>query len=195
MLRCNKERPIYRSSIEHFLDSITPDYIKYTGDGKVWIQLSSKNKNPDFTCSNTGKVIECHGDYWHRGENSDELVEEYKKAGRDCLVIWEHEFKNKKLVLEKIADFLEVEEWQLQLQLTYEINDPPKKRRTTFQIEKELHALVKERAKQLGISVSRYIELLIEYELETEFLSNIEASPTKDEKLEEWLDALFGQCE
>lgn len=191
----SKERPIYRSSIENLLDSLTPDNIQYTGDGKVWIQLSDKNKNPDFACSDTGKLIECHGDYWHRGENSDELIEEYKKAGRDCLVIWEHELKNKGKVLEKVAEFLEIEEWQLKLQLIFgrnTENNRPKKRQCNIQIEPELYSQAKERAKELCISLSRYVTLLVEHELETEHLGSYEASPTKEEKLEEWLSVLFG---
>lgn len=65
--------------------------LTYTGDGKMWIKfLDGKNKNPDIKC-NDKKFIEVYGDYWHKGEESKDLVKKYNDIGLDCLVLWEKE--------------------------------------------------------------------------------------------------------
>jgi len=96
------------SGFERLFETIKPDmFIKYVGDFKLWIELpNGKPKNPDFIIEGTNKVIELHGDYWHKGEDEKELIELYKKAGYDCLVIWENEMSDIKLVIKRISDFL-----------------------------------------------------------------------------------------
>ena len=65
---------------------------KYTGDRKFWINTSdAKYRNPDFINEHDKKIIEVFGRYWHRNDNPDEVISEYKKAGWDCLIIWDDE--------------------------------------------------------------------------------------------------------
>ncbi len=61
------------------------------------------------------KVIEHFGDYWHgeckTGIKNDlhekQIIENYKKVGIDCLVIWEHELKDIDSLKIKINNFLD----------------------------------------------------------------------------------------
>jgi len=93
---------------EKLFNEMTPDIINYVGNRKFWIMLpTGKRKNPDFKIENQNKVIEVFGDYWHRGENPQELIDLYKQAGLDCLVIWEHEiYKKPDIILKKVNNFL-----------------------------------------------------------------------------------------
>ena len=79
---------------------------KYTGDGSFWIEWM----NPDFVNCNGEKIaVEIFGDYWHKyrkglknyqtEEGRKKLL---KKYGWDCIIIWESELKNEKLVLDKL---------------------------------------------------------------------------------------------
>lgn len=96
------------NGFESLFESLKPDlFIKYVGDFKLWVTLpNGKSKNPDFIIEGTNKVIELHGDYWHMGENSDELIALYKDAGYDCLVIWENEMSDIQSVMKRVSDFL-----------------------------------------------------------------------------------------
>lgn len=80
---------------ERILNEQTPEYIDRTSGGQFYINLpNGKIKNPDFIVrpvNKTKKVIEVFGRYWHRPEEEQELIELYKQAGYDCLVIWEEE--------------------------------------------------------------------------------------------------------
>ncbi len=90
--------------------------LKYVGDGNLWIQIGkNKRRNPDFIQVNNNKILEVFGDYWHSekktGINEDihceTVINDYKKSGYDCLIIWEKEIKNNfKLVKNKINNFL-----------------------------------------------------------------------------------------
>ena len=96
------------NGLERRFDEIKSDlFIKYVGDFSLWIALpDGRVKNPDFILEGTNKVIEIHGDRWHKGENEQELMDLYKQAGYDCLVIWEHEMKDIKSVGKRVSDFL-----------------------------------------------------------------------------------------
>lgn len=81
------------SNLELMLGAILEQYFpgqwRYTGDFNFWIG----RKNPDFKRNGHKQIIELFGDYWHRGEKPDELVQYYRQHGFDCLVIWEHELE------------------------------------------------------------------------------------------------------
>ena len=60
------------------------------------------------------KVIEHFGDYWH-GEcitgipnnvHEQQIINNYKLIGIDCLIIWEHELKDLDRVKNKINNFI-----------------------------------------------------------------------------------------
>ncbi|RJQ27113.1 hypothetical protein C4577_02225 [Candidatus Parcubacteria bacterium] len=65
---------------------------EYTGSRSFWIDfLNDKRKNPDFTSFELNKVIEVFGRYWHKDEDPNDLIKQYKDVGWDCLVLWEDE--------------------------------------------------------------------------------------------------------
>ena len=75
---------------------------KYVGDG----QFILGGKVPDFLNINGRKqVLELYGDYWHAGEDPQDRIDYFKEYGFDCLVIWEHELKDKDAVIDKIKEF------------------------------------------------------------------------------------------
>ena len=82
------------NGLERYFDSITSDNIKYVGDRKFWIKTNICSRNPDFIVDGHKMVIELYGDYWHKGQNPQDKIKEYKDVGYDCLVFWEHEVYN-----------------------------------------------------------------------------------------------------
>ena len=65
---------------------------KYVGDRKFFVKLQNgKYKFPDFIDEFHHKIIEVFGRYWHRNDNSEEIIGQYKQVGWDCMVIWEDE--------------------------------------------------------------------------------------------------------
>jgi hypothetical protein len=80
---------------EKIFDAMTPENICYTGDGSWWYVLpNGQHKNPDFKVKDQNKVIEIFGDYWHRNDDPQDLIDLYGAIGLGCLVIWEHEIYN-----------------------------------------------------------------------------------------------------
>lgn len=103
-----KANEIKPNKLEKFFDDMTPPNIRYIGNGTWWRLLpNGKRKNPDFKVTGENKVIEVYGDYWHRNDDPQELIDLYKQIGIDCLVIWENEIYNQpQLVLGKVNDFI-----------------------------------------------------------------------------------------
>jgi len=93
---------------ERIFDSITPKSVKYVGDGNKWIKLENgQYKNPDFVVNGQKKIIEVFGDYWHRNDNPQNLIDLYIQVGLKCLVIWEKEiYKNSEQVKERVGNFI-----------------------------------------------------------------------------------------
>jgi len=84
------------------LDELFPNEWKYSGNGQVILGKHC----PDFININHKKaVIEMFGDYWHRNDNPQIWIDDYKGYGFDCLVVWEKELKNKEYVVEKIKNW------------------------------------------------------------------------------------------
>jgi len=80
------------SLLLNLINIACPNQYKFTGDGTVTIA----NLHPDFTnCNSQKKVIEMFGDYFHEGENPQDKINRYAGFGFSCLVIWEHELKEK----------------------------------------------------------------------------------------------------
>ena len=79
-----------------------PDEYEFTGDGTITID----GLRPDL-CNKNGqkKVILHHGDYWHKDEDTQIIINRYAKHGYHCLVIWEHELENYENVIAKIRKF------------------------------------------------------------------------------------------
>jgi len=104
-----KSKKLKPNNLEQFFNELTPDIIRYVGNGKFFITTEERTYNPDFKISGQNKLIELFGDYWHRGENPEKLIKEYKKVGWDCIIFWEHEIlNNPKKVLDKTLKFIEM---------------------------------------------------------------------------------------
>lgn len=71
-----------------------PRGYRHTGDGTFWIRgEDGKSKNPDFKKTGSKAVIEVWGDYWHRDQNPQDLIDWYSDNGYSCEIYWEHEVK------------------------------------------------------------------------------------------------------
>lgn len=79
-----------RSSLERQLD-VFMNSIEYKHDSELWIKHEGKRRQPDFVSYEEKKVIEIWSDYWHRGEDPQELVKWYEQAGWKAEVVWESE--------------------------------------------------------------------------------------------------------
>jgi len=88
------------------IEGLFPSKFFFVGDGKVIIN----GKVPDFI-NGKKQIIELFGDYWHKGENTEDRISIFKELDYDCLVIWEHELKidNRDKLLNKITNFVKVE--------------------------------------------------------------------------------------
>jgi len=94
---------------EKVFDDMTPEIVRYTGNRAWWRKLDDgKNHNPDFKVTGQYKVIEIFGDYWHKGEDPQELIDLYALAGIECLIFWEHEvYEKPQQVMERTHNFIE----------------------------------------------------------------------------------------
>jgi hypothetical protein len=76
---------------------------KFTGNRKYFIKISDKKyRIPDFLFNEDKKIIEVFGTYWHRNDNEEDIINEYKNAGWDCLILWEHDLINS---MDRILEF------------------------------------------------------------------------------------------
>jgi hypothetical protein len=109
---------------ETILNQLTPSDVRYTGNRSFWVRIKllvngeyiTKHKNPDFKITGQKKVIELYGNYWHKSDNPDDLINAYKAIGYDCLVIWESEIYNElESTIERIAQFMDKPQWQMTL--------------------------------------------------------------------------------
>jgi len=95
--------PIYRTAVlqgrksapnklETSLQPVLAEFgFRYTGGGDFWVHRKDGSHNPDFKKTGERKLVEVWGDYWHRGENPDDLQTWYATMGYDCLILWESE--------------------------------------------------------------------------------------------------------
>ncbi len=71
---------------------------QHTGDGKFFVTGKDGHiRVPDFVNRAERKIFELWGDYWHRGENPQELVEWYRQAGWEAEVRWISELQARPL--------------------------------------------------------------------------------------------------
>jgi len=95
------------NKLEKYFDEITPDSIRYTGGGGFFIRCRNRICLPDFKVKGQKKVIELFGDYWHKGENPDDMIKEYAEAGWKCKVFWEIEvYDESERVLKETLEFV-----------------------------------------------------------------------------------------
>lgn len=124
-IRCNL--PLRKTKPEWVFDLLTTDVVKYTGsgEGRMYVTVNTNERfarNPDFIIDPiniTKTVIEIFGDWWHgedfrkvafndtmsNDEHEQKVIDEYKKAGYDCLILWEHEVLNNHMLTQKVRGF------------------------------------------------------------------------------------------
>lgn len=67
---------------------------RHTGDGSFWITgKDGQHKNPDFKKTGKKAVIEVWGNWWHRGQVPQDLIDWYADNGYKCEVYWESDIK------------------------------------------------------------------------------------------------------
>ncbi len=106
MMKAQHRKP---SKLEIKFNSITSDIVRYTGNRAWWRKLSDgRCHNPDFKITGQNKVIEIYGDYWHKNDNPQDLIDLYKQVGIDCLIFWENEIYNcPEIVKVKVNNFID----------------------------------------------------------------------------------------
>jgi len=79
-----------------------PGEYRYAGNNKVRFETEYGTIKPDFLHKYKNKIIEFFGDYWHTERaqcNGLQLepgrIDAYHSIGYDCLIIWEHDLKEK----------------------------------------------------------------------------------------------------
>lgn len=93
---------------EKAFDEMTPEIFRYVGNRAWWVKLDDgHHHNPDFKVSGQDKVIEIWGSYWHKNDDPKQLIDLYKQAGLQCLIIWGNEIYNQpEEVLKKVSKFI-----------------------------------------------------------------------------------------
>jgi len=87
--------------LQNIINTITNSFL-YVGDFNFFIG----GKCPDFIDKTNNKIIELYGDYWHKGQDTNDRINYFKNYGYDTLVIWESELKDKRILKIKINEFL-----------------------------------------------------------------------------------------
>lgn len=93
------------------LNELVPGIFSYNGTGEVVVG----GKIPDFiSVSGSKLIIELFGEYWHNAflfpnrMTEEETIENYRKYGYDCLVVWDYEVYIEGEKLDKrLVDFVE----------------------------------------------------------------------------------------
>jgi len=110
------KKSLLESNLEALLNEHFPGQFKYNGDYSQRVLIG--RKIPDFVSDNGKKiVIEAAGCFYHHcpiccpgkayghKNNSKQVVKYYKLHGYDCLIIWEHELKDK-LLIQRLKNFI-----------------------------------------------------------------------------------------
>lgn len=101
-------RAVKPTNPERIFNKMTPDVVRYVGDGQFFITTNKRTHNPDFVIEGQYKVIEIFGDFWHKGEDLNKLIKEYAEVGFDCIIFWQHEVLNEaRQVLNEVLEFIE----------------------------------------------------------------------------------------
>ena len=94
---------------DNFLSSNFPGTYRYVGDRSLWFTSNGKHLNPDFIHKAEPKVIEILGLYWHplySKEKERQML--YESIGYKCLLVYDFEFFNESMLLERVHKFHEV---------------------------------------------------------------------------------------
>ena len=106
------------NKFEQKIAVLLPETFMYTGDfnpNGMFKFVDGRNKNADFTLfPERTKVVECFGDYWHgvrlnnitKEEHANDVLDNYREIGVNCLIIWENELNDITTLKNKIDNFL-----------------------------------------------------------------------------------------
>jgi very-short-patch-repair endonuclease len=87
------------------LQASFPNEFKFVGDGSFVID----GLNPDWiNCNGKKLIIELFGEPWHKKEEVTKRTDVFAKYGFKTLVLWWKETRNKKLLIEKVRNFVEI---------------------------------------------------------------------------------------
>lgn len=87
--------------LQRLFDSLNLPY-KFVGDG----QLIIGGKCPDFVNVNgQKKLIELFGDYWHKPEEEQDRIEQFRGLGFSTLIVWGSELSDVETLTQKILLF------------------------------------------------------------------------------------------
>jgi len=76
------------NKLEQFVKDLSKGcYFRYTGDGRKWIA----GHCPDLLNHSRRKIVEVNGDHWHKNGIDRKRMNDYRRAGYDVLVVWEHD--------------------------------------------------------------------------------------------------------
>jgi len=82
-----------------------PNEFKFVGDGLFVIE----GLNPDWVnCNGKKLIIELFGEPWHEKEEAEKRINIFAKYGFKTLIIWWKETRNKKLLIEKVRNFISI---------------------------------------------------------------------------------------
>lgn len=116
ILRASHKRPTKpEKELLSILQFLFSNEYEYVGNGKLII----KGKCPDFVNVNgQKKVIELYGDFWHKDDDLQDRIDYFKQYGWDTLVIWEHELKDERAVINRVLEFHGLHSQRDSIQLT-----------------------------------------------------------------------------
>jgi hypothetical protein len=112
-----KPRKKAMTSIEEIVDSWRIYGLIYTGNRTLFVKTGDRKwKFPDFADVLSKKVVEVFGDYWHADDSEESIISEYRGAGWDCCVVWEHDiYRHPAKTMEELMWFCmpdcDKEEW------------------------------------------------------------------------------------
>jgi G:T-mismatch repair DNA endonuclease (very short patch repair protein) len=86
---------------------LSPLGFEYTGDCSKTIKTLNGVRFPDFIRESDKKIVECFGNHFHKSEEENSKISDYKDVGYSCLVIWASELNDLNKVKERIFSFLE----------------------------------------------------------------------------------------
>lgn len=96
-------RPMSKPEIEmqKMINQMNLPY-EYVGN----FQFRIGKRYPDFINKRTQKIIEVFGDFYHKGQDPQKLIDYYKNFGYECIVLWASEIhKNYDNVSQRILVF------------------------------------------------------------------------------------------
>lgn len=102
---CHKHPNKKEKTLEGILNILAPGDYEYNGDYRLGIKLD--RLTPDFVNMNgQKKVIDFHGNHWHKKDDTISRAERYAKCGWQSIVVWQSELHDLEKLQDKLIDFM-----------------------------------------------------------------------------------------